>query len=583
MATDGRSLRAGGTAGSRSPPGRRRRPRRRLPRARCRPQPRPPRHPGLGAPRRATTRSPRCSRYARRRLAMAARRRRERSSPILLEARSASRSPAGRLSRPATRPPRSSPATSARSRTASRSRLPPWEMLRFAYDKRVTYALADRARASTVPWTLDPRERGRARARCRVDFPVILKPAVKETLQPAHRGEGVARRRPGRAPEPLRGGMPARRCPRRCMVQELVPGRRRGAVLLRRAVRGRSTRSRALVARRTRQYPADFGRASTFVETVDVPADRGRRRVRMLAALALHRPRRGGVQARPARRPAQAPRHQPARLGLAHARRPPPESTSRTCSGCFACGEPVPRLEGRAGVRWVRASTDLPTVVPSCSAGGSRCASTSRSLRGPRTRAIFAATTPLPGLAELPLIVSILLRRLARGGGSSVRLPRRCGSWSSATLAGIGSSTVETRRCRFTAGPGSTYSPSATASGRSRPCWQARGELGAGLPLMEVKDRIRGRRWIALPFTDRCPVLAELSRGRERARRRARSGRQRGGSQARGAIAAGGRAACSRRRGSQARARPDAWARGGRAGLLADDAPQHQESHACGP
>jgi CelD/BcsL family acetyltransferase involved in cellulose biosynthesis len=26
---------------------------------------------------------------------------------------------------------------------------------------------------------------------------------------------------------------------------------------------------------------------------------------------------------------------------------------------------------------------------------------------------------------------------------------------------------------------------------------------------MDVKDRIRGRRWIALPFTDRCPVLAD--------------------------------------------------------------------------
>jgi CelD/BcsL family acetyltransferase involved in cellulose biosynthesis len=35
------------------------------------------------------------------------------------------------------------------------------------------------------------------------------------------------------------------------------------------------------------------------------------------------------------------------------------------------------------------------------------------------------------------------------------------------------------------------------------------GALCAGLPLMEVRDRIRGRRWIALPFTDRCPVLAE--------------------------------------------------------------------------
>ena len=36
----------------------------------------------------------------------------------------------------------------------------------------------------------------------------------------------------------------------------------------------------------------------------------------------------------------------------------------------------------------------------------------------------------------------------------------------------------------------------------------ASGELQAGLPLMEVKDPFRGRRWIALPFTDRCPPLA---------------------------------------------------------------------------
>src|SRR2546430_13324141 len=37
------------------------------------------------------------------------------------------------------------------------------------------------------------------------------------------------------------------------------------------------------------------------------------------------------------------------------------------------------------------------------------------------------------------------------------------------------------------------------------------GELEAGLPLLEVKDPIRGRRWVALPFTDRCPPLQSSS------------------------------------------------------------------------
>jgi CelD/BcsL family acetyltransferase involved in cellulose biosynthesis len=33
------------------------------------------------------------------------------------------------------------------------------------------------------------------------------------------------------------------------------------------------------------------------------------------------------------------------------------------------------------------------------------------------------------------------------------------------------------------------------------------GELAGGIPLMEVRDPVRGRRWMALPFTDRCPPL----------------------------------------------------------------------------
>ena len=42
------------------------------------------------------------------------------------------------------------------------------------------------------------------------------------------------------------------------------------------------------------------------------------------------------------------------------------------------------------------------------------------------------------------------------------------------------------------------------------------GALEAGLPFLEVEDHFRGRRWIALPFTDRCPPLASSSGARER-------------------------------------------------------------------
>ena len=37
----------------------------------------------------------------------------------------------------------------------------------------------------------------------------------------------------------------------------------------------------------------------------------------------------------------------------------------------------------------------------------------------------------------------------------------------------------------------------------------ADGAVRAGVPLMEVRDPLRGRRWKALPFTDRCPPLVD--------------------------------------------------------------------------
>jgi CelD/BcsL family acetyltransferase involved in cellulose biosynthesis len=44
----------------------------------------------------------------------------------------------------------------------------------------------------------------------------------------------------------------------------------------------------------------------------------------------------------------------------------------------------------------------------------------------------------------------------------------------------------------------------------------ASGALEAGLPFLEVEDAFRGRRWVALPFTDRCPPLASSTGARER-------------------------------------------------------------------
>jgi predicted ATP-grasp superfamily ATP-dependent carboligase len=83
----------------------------------------------------------------------------------------------------------------------------------------------------------------------------------------------------------------------------------------------------------------------------------------------------------------------------------------------LAHGEAVPASTARLGVRWSRLSTDLPAVVSEIRSGRLSVRDYLRSLRGPREHAIFARDDLLPGLLELPLLASVLARRLARGSG----------------------------------------------------------------------------------------------------------------------------------------------------------------------
>jgi predicted ATP-grasp superfamily ATP-dependent carboligase len=137
---------------------------------------------------------------------------------------------------------------------------PPWEVLRLAHDKRMALAAAS-DEGLAVPLTLPLDEA----LEQELQFPVIVKPAMHEAgtrLPPTK-----AWRADDRA-ELLRLG-DWLRCladSSTLMVQELIPGDEQlsFAALCRdgRALAG-------LCARRTRQYPIDFGRASTYVETID--------------------------------------------------------------------------------------------------------------------------------------------------------------------------------------------------------------------------------------------------------------------------------------------------------------------------
>ena len=287
--------------------------------------------------------------------------------------------------------------------------IPPWDVIQWAYDKRRTHELADRVGVAS-PRTVSAASAVGA-AGPNLMFPVILKPAIKEednalTSAKAWRIEDRAEL------ERLYRDACELIDPDLLLVQELVSGGGESqfsyAALCRDGVAIAS-----VTARRTRQYPADFGRASTFVETVECSeivepsvSLLGEMGYTGLIEIEYKRDPRDGVLKLLDMNPRIWGWHSVcARAGV----------DFPWLLWLLVCGDPVPASQFQAGVRWLRVSTDTPTAVKELLRGRLAISEYVRSLRRPRESAIFAWDDPLPGLAEFPLLAYVLARRLWAG------------------------------------------------------------------------------------------------------------------------------------------------------------------------
>jgi D-aspartate ligase len=284
---------------------------------------------------------------------------------------------------------------------------PPWETFRLTYDKRGTYELAQSVGVD-CPATFYPRDRSGVE-QLELIYPVILKPATKPEL---NRLTVAKAWRVDDRDELLQrydeacGFM----APDLLMIQELIAGG--GSTQLSYAALVDSGQVlHSLVARRTRQYPADFGRASTFVETIEDPG-----------------------LAEPSRRLIEAARFS----GLIELEYKVDEESGRTLlldmnprvwgwqSLCARAGVDfvwllwqhlqgveTPSAQAKPGVRWVRLSTDVPTAVVEIAHRRLSLRSYLKSLMPPHDSAIFARDDPKPALLELPMLFGTLIRRLA--------------------------------------------------------------------------------------------------------------------------------------------------------------------------
>jgi D-aspartate ligase len=277
--------------------------------------------------------------------------------------------------------------------------------VRRAWDKRETYRLAAELRIP-IPRTWFPRAEADLAA-IDIEVPAVVKPAIKEHFfyvsgEKAWRADGrtelVSSFR--RAADIVDEG--------EVIIQEMIPGGGEEQYAYCAFFRdGRAVAS--MTVRRRRQHPSDFGRASTYVETVSLP-ELTEPSMRFLSAIGYY----GLVELEYKR----DSRDGAFKLLDVNARTWGYHTLGAAAGVDFPyllfldqVGAGVPEVHAMPGIRWVRLATDVPNAVRDIRAGTLRTGDYLRSLRGVDTEAVFCLRDPLPALYEVALLPYLAIKR----------------------------------------------------------------------------------------------------------------------------------------------------------------------------
>jgi predicted ATP-grasp superfamily ATP-dependent carboligase len=283
---------------------------------------------------------------------------------------------------------------------------PEWESVKWAWDKRNTYRLAQELDIP-IPVTHYPENIDQLAQLDRLAPPFAIKPAIKEHFFYATKAKAWCANSHSelrtlfeKASELAGNG--------EIMVQELIPGGGSQQFSYCAFFRNGEAVGK-MVVRRTRQHPLQFGRASTYVETVDIPlleelSERFLRAIDYYGLVELEYK--------------LDPRDSQYKLLDVNARTWGYHSLGAKAGVDFSymlysdqVGLPVSICKGRPGVAWVRTTTDLPAAMMGMLSGETDLRGYLRSLRDCNVEAVFSASDPLPGLAEVALVPYLALKR----------------------------------------------------------------------------------------------------------------------------------------------------------------------------
>jgi predicted ATP-grasp superfamily ATP-dependent carboligase len=283
---------------------------------------------------------------------------------------------------------------------------PAWESVKWAWDKRNTYRLAEELEIPT-PVTHYPENIDELADLKHLIPPFALKPAIKEHFFYATKAKAWRANSHSELRTLYQKASNLAGCGE-IMVQELVPGGGSQQFSYCAFFRDGEALGK-MVVRRRRQHPLEFGRASTYVETINEPILEELSE-RFLRAIDYY----GLVEVEYK----LDPRDSQYKLLDVNARTWGYHSLGAKAGVDFSymlyadqMGHSVPHRKARPGVAWVRMTTDLPAAAMSLLSGETGLKGYLRSMKNCNVDAVFSSGDPVPGIAEVMLIPYMAIKR----------------------------------------------------------------------------------------------------------------------------------------------------------------------------
>lgn len=287
-----------------------------------------------------------------------------------------------------------------------------WETVRWAWDKKNTYERAAEL-GIPIPQTYNGmNEDGLNRLYSRL--PLAIKPAIKENFFYATGAKAWRAETPEQLNHLFRKAKAQIR-PEEILIQEIIPGSGQQQYSYCAFFRDGVAHS-TLVAKRLRQHPREFGRAATYVETIEMReveelAERFLRGINYYGLVEVEfklDPRDGQLKLLDVN----------ARTWGFHSIGTPAGVDFPYLLYADQVGRPVERGRAKAGVGWLRAITDVPTVALDLWTRELSLRSYLQSLSNTRVESVFCLRDPLPSVAEVLMLPYLVAKKYSSKGAT---------------------------------------------------------------------------------------------------------------------------------------------------------------------